>query len=423
MSLPSLPLLRPGQTPSAEDWNRLVAHLSRTVGTVTGLTGGDIGMGRAGGGIQVFDGRAKGHWARLTGEGDPGFYAHRAVVELADGTFEDLPEDADNPHGGADDTPAIEVNGVTGIPTGDDTGTVVWVWPDETTPGWRFQYAPRPTSTACGGTAHQWAVTVVGSPSGSPADYTACLGVLTLPRAGDYLIYFNAAGEVATVGAGYSVLSVTVKNAGVTVLGGRVAQWYASETPSSSTLTEVGGTASGVYPVTVSGGDLDVYLYGHLISSSLGGAELSGSLGYVPLSDATVTTCDECEDPGSGSGGGGGDLDFYCFDLGDDVTITLSNVLGDCTDLPETIELTRYTGEGAYPYDWRGTFTFESVEYTAMVRCPVTINPWGVTLGLGGETVTPVSQDEDTNTLIWDLAFGVGSACIGSARLTIVGGG
>lgn len=57
---PHLPRLRPGQTPTADEWNTLVELLSRTLSTA-GSPFGEIGVARSTGGLQIMDGRAKKH--------------------------------------------------------------------------------------------------------------------------------------------------------------------------------------------------------------------------------------------------------------------------------------------------------------------------------------------------------------------------
>lgn len=137
--LPYLPMLRPGQAPTAAEWNTLVAYLSQAMGTTSGVTGGGIGLARRLGGTQVLDGRPEGHWARVTAHGTGGFYAHNAVAPKSDGTWEDLPQDAENPYGTATEVPAVEVTGNADVPV--DGTAIVWAWPNDAVPGWNFEYA------------------------------------------------------------------------------------------------------------------------------------------------------------------------------------------------------------------------------------------------------------------------------------------
>lgn len=317
-----------------------------------------------------------------------------------------------------------------------------------------------PTVTACNiAPSERFAIATYGQPEelGLP---TVCLGEIELPGPGLYLLYATAYASLRMNGMpsvqyGPNLTCATMyfdaDDLGI-VDGSHLPSAVLTTLATSATLDWVGNsyTPSGVsQEVNWGSGTImfahrsedgaAVRLWGHCgnwsgFETGPGAGRIPAygeinnlAFGFVPLSGMRVNeTCNACDSPppDSGSGGGGGGSEtFYCFELGDTVTMTASNRLGTCTGIPDEIELTRYTDPGAYEYEWRGEFEFEGETYTARITCPSTINPWGVTLGLGGETVTPVSQDEGTLTLVWDMAFGVGSACIGSARLTMVGSG
>lgn len=137
----SFRVLKPGQAPSAKEWNDLVAFMAQTMGTATGTAFGSVGVSRGHGGLQILDGRINKHWARITGRGTGNAYEHHAVAPNSDGTWTDLPKDSENPWGTPTNVPAREVNGRVDL-----DGAIPFyaeVWPDESTfltPGFRFVY-------------------------------------------------------------------------------------------------------------------------------------------------------------------------------------------------------------------------------------------------------------------------------------------
>lgn len=135
MATPHLQRLKPGQQPSAAEWNRLVDLVSRQ-GLATGTAFGDIGVAQGAGGIQILDGRDRGHWARIGARGTGAAYAHTHAAPDGDGTFTDLPQTSEYEWGTTTSAPAREINGDTSVPS----GTYAWIWPDPTaaTPGYLF---------------------------------------------------------------------------------------------------------------------------------------------------------------------------------------------------------------------------------------------------------------------------------------------
>jgi len=136
----------PNAPVSGAMWNALIDMLGTPAGTVTGTTFGELGMGRtAQGGVTVFDQRQKSHWAKLTARGTGNRYAHNKVANNADGTFTDLPQDADNPYGTTSELWAAEVNGNVSFDSELPVYTRVWPNPTfadkATDPAWLFEYA------------------------------------------------------------------------------------------------------------------------------------------------------------------------------------------------------------------------------------------------------------------------------------------
>lgn len=130
MPIPDLPRLRPGQMPSASDWNALCDALAAS-GIARGDAFGDVGTSVGRGGVQLQDSRLNGHWAKIGARGTGASYAHTAALSNGDGTFTDLPTDSEYEWGTTTGLPAREVNGDTGV----TAGTYVWVWPDPTNAG------------------------------------------------------------------------------------------------------------------------------------------------------------------------------------------------------------------------------------------------------------------------------------------------
>ena len=155
MATPHLQRLKPGQQPSAAEWNRLVDLVSRQ-GLATGTAFGDIGVAQGAGGIQILDGRDRGHWARIGARGTGAAYAHTHAAPDGDGTFTDLPQTSEYEWGTTTSAPAREVNGNEGVAE----GTYAWVWPDPVgvSPGYLFEF-----SGGCGAWCGDW-WTVDGRP-------------------------------------------------------------------------------------------------------------------------------------------------------------------------------------------------------------------------------------------------------------------
>jgi hypothetical protein len=143
MGAPNLPRLRPGDRPTSRDYNAIVDAVAG-LGMVGGTAFGDIGIAQGFGGVQLLDGREKGHWAKLTGSSGAA-YSHVAVASNGDGTFTDL--SSTNPNyewGTTTSLPAWEVNGTTDIAA----DTIVWVWLDPVGNGWLFEFSGGAESVA-----------------------------------------------------------------------------------------------------------------------------------------------------------------------------------------------------------------------------------------------------------------------------------
>lgn len=206
--LPYLPMLRPGQVPTAAEWNTLVAYLSQTLGGTSGVTGGGIGLARRLGGTQVLDGRPEGHWARITSHGSAGYYAHNAVAPKDDGTWEDLPEDAEHPYGTTTSTPAVEVGANPLVPV--DGTAIVWLWPNDTVPGWSFKYVAVAYRTDCVGGRNKRYVSYDGGTTWEFESYQGCCTCkveccpgVTLPSTLCLDIEFIAGGGIFDCAVGY----------------------------------------------------------------------------------------------------------------------------------------------------------------------------------------------------------------------------
>ncbi len=108
-------------------------------GRVTGTAFGDVGVSRSAAGVQVLDGRDKGHWAKVTARGTGNHYAHIHAVPKGDGTFIDLPTGTDGSIWGTTTSlDAREVNGRVDF----DAALPLYAWlepdPTEGTPGFVF---------------------------------------------------------------------------------------------------------------------------------------------------------------------------------------------------------------------------------------------------------------------------------------------
>lgn len=222
MSLP-LRTLGPDEQPSAQDWNRLVAHLQTLGGTVTGNTFGELGMTRyPGGGTGVFDQREKSHWAKISSRGSGNKYAHNSVAPDDDGTFEDLPSDADNPYGSTTELFAAEVNGnvdfdsdlpvyvrVRPNPAFDSTDDPAWLFEYTTSGGsYSFQRNDMVGDFAITGGALTWQ-DVTGSTSGAVS--------ITLPSAGTYRLSWNvtAVGFIISPSTGTPMIGVRIHDSDI----------------------------------------------------------------------------------------------------------------------------------------------------------------------------------------------------------------
>lgn len=130
--------LRPGQMPSAEDWNTLVDALEQ-LDRVNGTAGSGVGIARGAGGITVLDGRTGGHWAKITSRGTGNHYAHHEVIPDGAGGWIDPGVGADGfAWGTTTSADAREANGR--VDFDGDLPLYVWLTPDETegTPGFVF---------------------------------------------------------------------------------------------------------------------------------------------------------------------------------------------------------------------------------------------------------------------------------------------
>lgn len=137
-----LPMLRPGQAPTAREWNALVAHLAdvfRTLSTAPGAAGTGISV-TAGGlrSFQVRDLRQNWHWGKI-GAGSGANYAHTQALAKSTG-FEDLPASSEFIWGTATHIPARERNGNAAVPA----GAYVRLYPNggDGDPGFVFEYVP-----------------------------------------------------------------------------------------------------------------------------------------------------------------------------------------------------------------------------------------------------------------------------------------
>lgn len=150
MGLDILPTLRPGQVPTAEEWNALVAFVSgaaNAYATAPGAVGDGISITGAGvRGFQVQDGRAREHWAKI-GAGSGAAYAHGQAIPDGAGGFEDLPASEYRIYGTASHFPARERSGRTDVPT----GAYVRLFPDPVEgAGFLFDYWGQPGDSGTG---------------------------------------------------------------------------------------------------------------------------------------------------------------------------------------------------------------------------------------------------------------------------------
>lgn len=138
----AIPRLRPGQTPTAEEWNSLAEMVERQNAPPMSGQFGDLLVSQGRGGAQILDGRDKGHWAKIGTRGIGATYAHTTAASNGDGTFTDLPATNEYEYGTTTAAPVREINGNTTIAA----GTYVWVWPDDRgdKPGWLFNFSASP---------------------------------------------------------------------------------------------------------------------------------------------------------------------------------------------------------------------------------------------------------------------------------------
>lgn len=143
MATPFFPRIRPGATPTAADFNALADALAAM--QFGGQAGGDLGVARSLGGMQLLDGREKSHWAKIGARGTGANYAHTSVAPDGDGTWTDLANVPEYPWGTATDQPAREVNGSEDV----ESGAYVRLWPDPNGNGWLFDAGGSAGGGAC----------------------------------------------------------------------------------------------------------------------------------------------------------------------------------------------------------------------------------------------------------------------------------
>jgi hypothetical protein len=105
------------------------------------LMGETIGFSNGPGGLAVCDDSGPGHWAKITGTASGYKYAHVPVAPVGDGTFVEMTS-AELPAGTATSLPAVEASQNESVPT--DGTIIVWLQPDPTVPGYRFNFGTGP---------------------------------------------------------------------------------------------------------------------------------------------------------------------------------------------------------------------------------------------------------------------------------------
>ena len=118
-----LPRLRPGETPTADDWNA-IADLVEQMFRVSGTGNTEVAFGATG--FQVYDLAPQPLWVRITDDRDGNKYGWVRVFPAPDGS---APDEASYPGritGASDSVPAVAIGGATDVPE----GAKVQIWPD-----------------------------------------------------------------------------------------------------------------------------------------------------------------------------------------------------------------------------------------------------------------------------------------------------
>lgn len=122
MAIPSLTKLRPGQTPTAAQWNAMVDALSalmRPSGT------GEVEVVPSVMGTAVLDRSRKEIWTRIGSDRVGCRYSHQQVNVWRDGDKTDQTQEYGGAVGTSELLPAVEVNERTDVPS----GAIVRAWP------------------------------------------------------------------------------------------------------------------------------------------------------------------------------------------------------------------------------------------------------------------------------------------------------
>lgn len=108
-----LRLLRPGETPTLDDYNALVAAVQ---GLLRPASAGDFEFVPTAFGVAVNDYSRKPHDARITADRTDNFYGHVQIrIDPDDGTISDWPDDAERIEGTDQTAFAVELNGRTDV--------------------------------------------------------------------------------------------------------------------------------------------------------------------------------------------------------------------------------------------------------------------------------------------------------------------
>lgn len=233
-----LPMLRPGSSPTASEWNALVALVTSAMGSLSRSPGaagqGLSAYGTGTGAFQVQDGRIPEIWSKI-GAGAGAAYAHSQAIPDGAGGFEDLPASEYLIYGTASAFPAREIRGRTDVPS----GTYVRLYPDHNEgAGYLFEWVPPCCfdTTADPGNAYTFREVL------SDVETFACCTVTRTVTARTVTVGRNAAGQPVSVTAGTPAETVTSYD-----LCARIA--CAAADP--LTLAAVADPDNGLYPLEV----------------------------------------------------------------------------------------------------------------------------------------------------------------------------